>query len=189
MTGWWQLFTKAFTPDECQWLIDYGINHPVSEGKIGHGGTTVTNLQMRRSKVRWLRRDDPELFAFFARIQRMAEMANNNAFDLDLRYFNEIQFTEYDASDEGHYDWHEDNCWKMPKGKDDRKMSMVLLLSDPATYSGGRLELASDPLPDNKFVNQGDVIFFPAFNRHRVSPMTEGKRFSLVTWWKGPQLR
>lgn len=71
----------------------------------------------------------------------------------------------------------------------DRKISMVIQLSKPEQYEGGRLELANDPLPADKFVNQGDIIFFPAFNRHRVLPVTRGIRYSLVTWFVGPKFK
>ncbi|HEY1083710.1 MAG TPA: 2OG-Fe(II) oxygenase [Prosthecobacter sp.] len=188
MKAWWQLFSNHFTPAECQALIDYALTHPVQTGTIGHGGKSAVNEGIRRSKVRWLNRHDPQLAAFFARISNMGEQANNNGFGFDLRGFREVQFTEYDAGDEGHYDWHEDNAWTAGFATE-RKMSMVIQLSAPADYEGGKLELQRDSLPADKFTNQGDVIFFPAFNRHRVTPVTQGKRYSLVTWFTGPAFR
>ena len=32
-------------------------------------------------------------------------------------------------------------------------------------------------------------ILFPAFNRHMVTPVKLGKRYSLVTWFVGPKFR
>lgn len=188
MKAWWQLFSESFTPAECQALIDYALTHPVQTATIGHGGKSVINKGIRRSKVRWLNRHDPQLFHLFARISSMGEQANNNGFGFDLRQFKEVQFTEYDADDEGHYGWHEDNAWKAGL-EVERKMSMVVQLSDPADYEGGRLELQNDPLGPEQFTRRGDVIFFPAFNRHRVTPVTRGKRYSLVTWFTGPSFR
>lgn len=86
------------------------------------------------------------------------------------------------------YDWHEDNAWK-GRTPFDRKLSLVAQLSRPEDYQGGRLELHNDPLPDTHFRGQGDIIVFPAFNRHRVTPVTAGTRYSLVTWFVGPRLR
>ncbi|MBB5037435.1 2OG-Fe(II) oxygenase [Prosthecobacter dejongeii] len=188
MKAWWQLFSEAFTPAECQGLIDYALTHPVQQGSIGHGGANKVNPNIRRSKVRWLGRQDAKLFPFYARIADMAERANNHAFGFDLRQFRELQFTEYDAGDEGHYGWHEDNAWKAGL-EVERKMSMVIQLSDPADYEGGRLELQNDPLGPEQFTRRGDVLFFPAFNRHRVTPVTRGRRYSLVTWFTGPAFR
>lgn len=189
MKAWWQLFPKHFTPAECTALVEYGLTHPERTGTVGHGGgKSIVNTDLRRSKVRWLNRHDPQLFNLFARISDLAEMANANGFGFDLRGFKEVQFTQYSAGDSGHYGWHEDNCWKHGFG-DERKMSMVIQLCPPNLYEGGKLELANDPLPPGSFENQGDVIFFPSFNRHRVTPVTRGTRFSLVTWFNGPAFR
>ncbi len=189
MNAWWQLFPKHFTPQECQSLIDYGLTHPVQQGTVGHGGgRSIVNTTIRRSKVRWLKRNDPTLFHFFARITQLAEQANGNGFGFDLRGYKEVQFTEYDAGDDGHYDWHEDNAWTAGYATE-RKMSMVLQLTAPEEYAGGQLDLQRDPLPEGGFAPQGSVIFFPSFNRHRVTPVTRGKRYSLVTWFTGPAFR
>lgn len=189
---WWQSFAKAFSPAECATIKAYALALPPRAGAIGHGGTTVTDENMRRSQVRWLRRDDPVLYWLYSRIESMALDANSNGFGFDLcglsGGFNSVQFTEYAAENSGHYNWHEDNAWKGTKPFD-RKMSMVIQLSAADEYEGGKLELHNDPLPEGTFTTQGDVLFFPSFNRHRVSPVTSGVRYSLVTWFMGPKLR
>jgi PKHD-type hydroxylase len=35
----------------------------------------------------------------------------------------------------------------------------------------------------------GDALVFPSFLRHRVTPVSRGVRYSLVTWIEGPQWR
>jgi len=193
MKAWWQLWEKCFTPDECVKLIEYAKTLPPVEGGIGHGGQFHQNKQVRSSIIRWIPRyprGDAFMLDFFARISARAEWSNNQAFGFDLRHYTEVQFTEYDSEYDGHYDEHEDNTWVtkefMPE---ERKMSMVIQLSDPKDYEGGRLMLKNDPLPDDRFRGQGDMIFFPSFNRHSVTPVTSGKRYSLVTWFKGPPFR
>lgn len=189
---WWQHFSAAFSETECEQLKTYALSLPAHQGTIGHGGTSAVNETIRRSNVRWLRRDDPSLYWLFARVERLALQANANGFGFELSGqsggFHEVQFTEYDARDQAHYDWHNDNSWNIDRPFD-RKMSMVLQLTRPAAYEGGHLELHNDPLPAGVFTQQGDVIFFPSFNRHRVAPLTRGVRHSLVTWFIGPKLR
>ena len=188
MKYWWQHFASAFTKEECEHLIEYGLKHKPVTATVGHGGKSVVDDHLRRSTVRWLSRSDGLLAGFYAKIETMALKANANAFGFDLQGFHEVQFTEYNADNSGTYGWHIDNNWK----KDtpfDRKMSMVVQLSPKDDYTGGKLELENDPLPAGTFENQGDVIFFPAFNRHRVTPVKLGKRFSLVTWFVGPKFR
>jgi PKHD-type hydroxylase len=162
--------------------------HKAVDGVIGHGGKPTLDKDFRRSKVRWLRRDDPNLHGLFLKIEKMALRANANGFGFDIAGFSELQFTEYDAEDSGGYDWHEDLNWKAD-GMFQRKMSMVIQLSDKDSYTGGKLMLHHDPLPAGTFENQGDVIFFPSFNRHCVTPVKLGKRYSLVTWFIGPCFR
>lgn len=188
MNSWWQLFSKAFTEQECQWLIDYGVKHSPVQATVGHGGKSVVDDHLRRSTVRWLNRSDAALTPFFARVEKMALQANANAFGFDLAGFHEVQFTEYNADNSGTYGWHEDLNWTK-NTPFDRKMSMVIQLSKPDDYTGGKLEFAHDPLKEGQFSNQGDVIFFPSFNRHRVTPVKLGVRYSLVTWFVGPKFR
>ena len=68
-------------------------------------------------------------------------------------------------------------------------MSMVIQLSGKDEYTGGELKLSHDPIPAGTFENQGDAILFPSFNRHMVTPVKLGKRYSLVTWFVGPKFR
>lgn len=188
MNAWWQLFNRALTEEECNKIISLGLSRPAIQGTIGHGGTSAVNTQLRRSTVHWLDRSDVETNWLYEKINKLVLQANANAFGFDISGFHEVQFTEYNADNQGTYGWHEDLNWKKATPFD-RKISMVIQLSKPEQYEGGRLELANDPLPADKFVNQGDIIFFPAFNRHRVLPVTRGIRYSLVTWFVGPKFK
>ena len=77
-----------------------------------------------------------------------------------------------------------------------RKLSMVIQLTDPTEYEGGSLELdtkqigGKDKQPNADNLKQlGTTIIFPSFLRHRVTPVTEGKRYSLVCWYEGSPFR
>lgn len=188
MKHWWQSFNGALTKQECDYIVRYAMTHKAVDGVIGHGGKPTLDKEFRRSRVRWLDRSDPNLHGLFLRIEKMALKANANGFGFDLAGFTEVQFTEYDSEDRGGYDWHEDLTWKTD-GMFQRKMSMVIQLSDKDSYTGGKLLLKNDPLPAGTFENQGDVIFFPSYNRHCVTPVNLGKRYSLVTWFVGPCFR
>jgi PKHD-type hydroxylase len=124
------------------------------------------------------------------------QLANLNAFQFDLTYFKEIQFTEYTAQQEGKYDWHEDLTWTK-NGPSRRKLSIVVQLSDPADYKGGLLELDRSTVGDGdgmtpserQLRSRGTAIVFPSFVKHRVTPVLQGKRHSLVSWYEGPPFR
>jgi len=189
MTSWKHLLPAALTPAECQQLIAYATTQiPDTEGAIGYGGKNVIVNTFRRSRLRWLKREDPELQWLFTRMDQWVMSANARVFGFDVTGNFEVQFTEYHGSNAGKYDWHEDNSW-LGTTPFDRKLSMSIQLSHAQTYSGGRMELAQGNLAEGEFCNQGDALIFPSFLRHRVLPVTSGVRYSLVSWWQGPRLR
>jgi PKHD-type hydroxylase len=80
----------------------------------------------------------------------------------------------------------------------DRKLSTVVQLSDPADYVGGDLEfleVATDYDGDQRAEylsecrRRGTVVVFCAFEYHRVTPIVSGVRRSLVAWVSGPPLQ
>lgn len=70
-----------------------------------------------------------------------------------------------------------------------RKLSVTVNLSTPGSYEGGNLKFDFGPHSDgNRFHevtearDQGSIIVFPSFLDHTVTPITKGKRYSLVLW-------
>lgn len=195
MTSWTYFFNGGLTKHEVALLVEYAKQLPLAEATVGHGGGNKVNKEMRNSDVRWIKLL-PEVQWLFDRITLLAGRANKKAFFLDLGKhepyldFRSFQFTQYSAESQQHYDWHTDNCF-IPAiwSAVDRKLSCVVQLSDPADYEGGKLELDGVTISDGNFKSPGDVIFFPSHLRHRVTPVTKGTRYSLVTWINGPRLR
>ncbi len=122
-------------------------------------------------------------------------LANANisaGWNFDIDFTEQIQFTIYGKNQ--YYGWHEDQFeqpYYSPKDKDRhgkiRKLSMSILLNDPKEYEGGVLEFAT---PNGVFqctelIKPGSLVVFPSFVKHRVTPVTKGKRLSLVAWTIG----
>ena len=98
----------------------------------------------------------------------------------------ETQIGRYKSSDEGFYDWHMDSY--PPKNNIQRKLSCVILLNDPSEFEGGVLQFRG--MEDEVILKgQGDIVVFPSFIEHRVTPVTKGVRYSAVTWAGGPSFR
>jgi len=97
----------------------------------------------------------------------------------------QIQILRYDAEEEGFFVWHADT------GPDDmtRKMSVVVLLSDPGDYEGGKLEINQGGELCEIVQIPGKPIVFPSWLIHQVTPVTAGRRYSLVAWIRGPSWR
>lgn len=190
---WWQYWPGHFSAEDCDKIIELALTLPVQEAKMGYGGDqSFTNTEYRRSKLRWIPRFDGRFFGLFGNMQLLFQEGNRNAFGFDLSMFHDIQFTEYHATDQGKYDWHHDTTWT-GHTLQRRKLSMVIQLSNSEDYEGGNFEMYKDDcdqVPDAQAIRQrGTVIMFPSFLRHRVTPVTKGLRYSLVSWHEGPCFR
>jgi PKHD-type hydroxylase len=67
-----------------------------------------------------------------------------------------------------------------------RKISLILQLSDENDYTGGELVFADDSVVPR---TRGGGCIFPAWIPHEVLPVTSGLRYSLVTWAVGDCFR
>ena len=117
----------------------------------------------------------------------MATEANNCLWNFDLVTATEdLQFTEYYATNKGHYDWHLDTG---PDNLSIRKVSITVQWSDPSEYEGGELELLRGRDPEIAPKGKGVVVMFPSYIMHRVTPVTKGTRKSFVLWLGGGHYR
>jgi PKHD-type hydroxylase len=173
--------------DWCQGVIDRALELPIQTGTVGFGNQNRVDPDFRTSKIRWLHKNQG-FEDVYDLLDWYFKYANQQAFGFDLSFCHELQFTEYRGEDNGHYKWHEDIDWKNTDVSH-RKLSMIVQLTDPADYSGGDIQLKRDPIDEKKVRTQGTVLVFPAFLEHQVTNVTQGTRYSLVTWYKGPKFR
>jgi PKHD-type hydroxylase len=171
----WQLSVGAINKDECETII----SRCKATLPMQNATTFSSNDNAgRKTQVAWT--DDQKLMEI-ATYYTLA--ANRNAFGVELGYMPPLQFGEYAVG--GHYDWHHDVNWENDT-KYDRKLSIVIQLSDPNTYEGGEFEFREIEKP-LAFRTQGSVLVFPSYLMHRVLPVTQGTRYSLVGWMEGPR--
>ena len=148
--------------------------------------TTFANdddKSMRSSSVKWIPQDEKWQW-LYEKLMQLAVDANKELWNFDLISAPElIQYTEYYASEEGHYDWHQDIG---PGVGSLRKVSITVQLSDSDEYEGGDLQLWYG---GNSSINAergaGVVVVFPSYLMHRVSKVTKGTRRSFVLWVGG----
>lgn len=183
----WQYWKSGISEMQAAQIVELAEELPVAYAGLGFDGSTQ-NDQYRSSEIRWIdAQSNPtikDLLWYFA------QTANRNAFGFDISYLSDIQYTKYYANENGKYDWHHDTFWANPTAFD-RKVSVVIQLSHPDDYEGGNFEI--DPqypvMPQEEIRQQGTVLVFPSFIRHRVTPVTSGVRRSLVCWVEGPKFR
>lgn len=183
----WQYWKAGVSDTQIAQIIETGDAQPTAEAGLGFDGSTQ-NDEYRSSEIRWIPTGvNPNITNL---LWSFALPANRNAFGFDISYLNDIQYTTYKATDSGKYDWHHDTFWGNPTAFD-RKISIVIQLSDPRDYEGGDFQIDPQyqPLPAEEIRAKGTVIAFPSFIRHRVTPVTKGVRRSLVCWVEGPKFR
>jgi PKHD-type hydroxylase len=61
----------------------------------------------------------------------------------------------------------------------------VFLNSD---FEGGNFEIGGEHIKTPR-CEEGSIIVFPSYTPHRVTPVTKGIRYSVVTWFVGPPFR
>jgi len=191
-------FYKSVIPQRtCDHIIRYGNSQREHTALIGDNrNESQTNMEQvkrkRNSHIAWL--NDPWIYR---EIQPYLEEANVKAkWNFDIDYSETIQFTKYKHNQ--YYDWHCDGWHHTYNRPDDpalhgkiRKISMIVSLSEPTDYEGGQLEF--DPrnadhdtgrniLECKEIRPKGSVVVFPSFVWHRVKPVTQGLRYSLVIW-------
>lgn len=182
--AWLDTDDGGLSNDEAQLIIDLGDSFPKQQGSVGDDQNNPTyNEEYRASELSWIPLGtDNQLDS---RIAWIARLLNGQFFRYDLWGMAEsYQFTTYHPNNQ-HYEWHQDLGDIDPP----RKMSMVVMLSDPEEFEGGELQILLQKEPETLPKVRNRVYMFPAHTLHRVTPVTAGIRRSLVMWITGPALR
>lgn len=174
----------VFSKEEIQKIIDLEELQTFEKGKIGTStGAPSLNEEIRDSEVTWIEYSHSSQW-LFEKFGDLVSKVNDDFFLFDLEGFPYFQYTVY--KENGHYDWHidmEDMSFNQI-----RKISASIILSDPESYEGGELNLIINGRVDAPVAlkpKMGDVVFFASWTPHKVSPVTQGTRKSLVCWIMG----
>lgn len=154
------------------------------DGVLGTLDGGIEDVKRRSCYISWLAAK-PELADIWAKFEHVVSLVNSKYFHFKLTgFYEQMQLTLYNEQQSGHYDWHVDEY--IHNLTPPRKLSMSLLLSDPAEYKGGELQIQYGAEPTTLEQVQGRAWFFPSYMLHRVTPVTAGVRRSLVLWAGGP---
>ena len=165
--------------------LDEGIiNAIINEaGPTNFAETFNNQSNVRSSQVSWLTKVPWILDILY----QYVDFANQSAFNVNIYKKADIQYTEYHAEQKGHYGLHHDIDWNRNDGLD-RKLSVTVQLSDPSEYEGGLFEFTEVESPKKETCKaKGTILVFPSYLAHKVNPVTQGTRKSLVAWFEGPK--
>lgn len=188
LTTNYAIWENGFTDDEIDKILDLGESRRINEAVVGDKKNKKINDKIRKSKTSWIQ-CAPDSEWLYDKLAYIARKLNGEFFRFDLCGFVEdMQFTIYNGDEQGHYNAHIDMAGPggdMPQ----RKLSLVVQLTDPDKYEGGDLQLycGGDPEPVKK--QKGLVVAFPSYLLHEVTPVTSGIRRSLVIWVGGPPFK
>ena len=183
------VLSENFIPNSvCDDIVKKGLSLQEIDGTLEGD---KEDKKIRNSRVVWL--DDCWIYDWISpHIQAMNQQIGWN---IDFSTPEQIQFTKYKEGQ--FYGWHQDHT---PRANDEnttqRKVSVVVPLSDSSDYDGGDLEfydsvlnpqISEDKkiLKDDRTRQRGTIIAFPSFAYHRVTKVTRGERLSIVIWYKG----
>ena len=192
-------FQSALSNYLCDKIVHEGFANNVHEGSTGgivprNDSERKKTKELRNSNISWI--DD---WWLMRELLPYVRKANERAgWNFKLTCAEPAQFTIYDK--EQFYWWHRD-ARRYPYYDNDfpnliRKLSVTVSLSHPEEYEGGYLQMAarrewSDThlCQVTEILPRGSICVFPSYTWHRVSPVTKGRRLSLVQWNLGPEWR
>lgn len=173
MVGNIDIFKNFLSAEECDFILNKckkELTLSNAEVYSGHSNTLSTKTT-RKSSIGWI----SDLGFLNERLKtRLKETFNING--MEVTGFGDFQFTEYKEGE--YFDWHTDSTDTIYR---DRFTSIVIQLND--TYNGGILEIKNikgEIVPiENKI---GTLYIFNSRLLHRVTPILNGVRYSLVNW-------
>jgi|TARA_R100001530_G_scaffold136249_1_gene116005 PKHD-type hydroxylase len=204
LSNYFWYFKSALTPRFCDEVIKYALEKKENlaiTGKFGKGRNLnknplnkdeIRDLKYKRnSNVTWL--DDRWIYK---EIHPYLTAANKESgWNFQIKRSEPCQFTKYKLNQ--YYDWHCDSFGEPASDGTIRKLSMTCQLTDGSEYKGGELEFDfrdyDPPQRDEskhlrkaiEILPKGSIIVFPSFIWHRVKPVRQGVRYSLVSWHVG----
>ena len=193
-SGYWYLQDKnnqeycwnneVFSDNEIERIKVIGRRLGVDRSYTSDSGKNC--LDHRRSYNSWIGQNEYTNW-IYERLTDLVIRNNNLFFNFDLTMIENLQFTYYNSEEKGCYKSHVDPLnWNLPHN---RKLSIVVQLSDPNDYEGGEINLYYSNKPITIKKEKGYVVSFPSYVLHEVTPVTKGERYSLVIWVHGPAFK
>lgn len=192
LKNYYYYFKKTIPENICNKIIEYGCSKNEEKGLTGFKKNLGESTK-RDSLVSWI--SEKWLYDI---IHPYVHEANKLAgWNFEWDFTESCQFTKYKLNQ--HYDWHCDcneEAYDDPQNKNvygkTRKLSTVISLSNYTDYKGGEfkfdfrnIDSGSNIVEPMEIKEKGSIMVFPSFVWHKVCPVTEGTRYSLVCWHLG----
>lgn len=166
------------SPEQCKKYINLIDSQETQTGKLVGTGKDYENPNVRLTQN--IEFEDDKLQS---KISMVLELANLKHYKYKVNSLDKLRLLKYGVG--GRYEWHTD----LGSGDySNRKLTAIVQLSNEQDYEGGDLEFGLTQ-EDGSLIKgnrkQGTILVFPSFLSHRISPLTKGKRYSILTWLEG----
>lgn len=173
------LVEKLFSAAECDTLIAaFAQGQPIEDpylhlepGRVA-GATGKRRLLLDQGSSGWV----------LQRIMQAAFPINQQQYRFEIQGMEVPHLIEYQPGQQSY--WHMDIA---DDHTSNRKLSLLVFLSDPASFEGGNFSVYPESLQIDQ--SRGNCLLFPAYLMHKVAPITAGLRYTLVTWGVGTPFR
>jgi len=165
---------------QCQKLMRYLETGKATDSELaGNYDNDLVNKKVRDNKEVVINNEKLN-----NKLKMVFELSNQSIWKYYIQELEKVKILRYENG--GKYKWHTDMG---SKETSTRKLTAVVQLSDETLYEGGNLEFGiTDDSGEKNYTaprTRGSIIIFPAFLSHRVTPITKGRRYSLITWMNG----
>ena len=164
----------------------------IQGGIVDTPGKIKLKDDVRRSEIHWMVNEKykDDLVPLYVELTAKMREVNFQYWNWIIDSWDAFQYTEYDESYKGHYDWHMDNTPKRSFEDHARKISFSLGLNDADEYEGGELELklGTNDRENVYRLSKGEVLVFPSHILHKVTPVIKGFRKVIVGWGLGHRI-
>ena len=175
---WWLTRDNFFTKDECNEVREYIDNN--AKPKVG-SYSIIEEQPMMEDDICKLNIADIVEQKYLDKVWSLIEIANTTVYKYNISgiYKNKLMGHRYDGDDwyTPHSDFHPIDPFTVVK------LTIIIFLSNEGEdYQGGEFKFFDGTHIEGK---EGRILILPSFYGHEVKPITNGHRYSLVTWAVG----
>jgi len=173
----------TFTKQECEKIIEYASDKYPTKASVGSEAESQIVSEVREVEQYGIDLEESTRW-IFEKISAAVTKANAEYYRFDLiGITHELQLLHYKSDEfQGHYDWHVDHG---TGNAATRKLSISIMLSPEDAYEGGDLVVNNNGVIINSCREQGSINMFPSYMLHKVTPVTKGERWVVVSWING----
>jgi PKHD-type hydroxylase len=173
---------QILSPQECAEIIELGTTKGIKKhDNVINSNAVEVDKSVRSTDIYFI--NDIETYK-----KIMPHVTRLNHWGYNFTRVEPLQLGIYNEGD--HYDWHVDDDGQTydasagPFAGLHRQLSFSILLNED--FEGGEFVMENDVvIPLN---TKGTMLLFPSTRPHKVNPVTQGTRYSLVGWCCGERI-